>query len=282
MSGFVENVEFWHWWIAAALLLVLEIFAPGAIFLWLGISAVVVGFLLWGIPSMSWEIQIVIFAILSVVNVLAWRMYLRKNPIKTDQPVLNRRGHQYVGRVFTLTEPIVNGVGKIKVDDTTWKVSGMDREPEPSLFEEALPIFIDCYRQNACKQSRLYDGVREGLDHLTNNDYKLGCVTNKLSQFTDIILETLELQDKFGIVISGDTLAKKKPDPLPLLHAAEYFGVSPNRSLMVGDSVNDVRAARAAGFQVLCVSYGYNLGQDIRLANPDHVVDSLAELEAAF
>jgi len=160
--------------------------------------------------------------------------------------------------------------------------NNFDREPEPSLFEEALPIFIDCYWQNACKQSRLYDGVREGLDHLTNNDYKLGCVTNKLSQFTDIILETLGLQDKFGIVISGDTLAKKKPDPLPLLHAAEYFGVSPHRSLMVGDSVNDVRAARAAGFQVLCVSYGYNLGQDIRLANPDQVVDSLAELEAAF
>ncbi|MEE8234404.1 MAG: phosphoglycolate phosphatase [Gammaproteobacteria bacterium] len=160
--------------------------------------------------------------------------------------------------------------------------NNFDREPEPSLFEEALPIFIDCYRQNACKQSRLYDGVREGLDHLINNDYKLGCATNKLSQFTNTILETLSIQNEFGIVISGDTLPKKKPDPLPLIHAAEYFGVSPARSLMVGDSVNDVRAARAAGFQVLCVSYGYNLGQDIRLANPDHVVDSLAELEAAF
>lgn len=160
--------------------------------------------------------------------------------------------------------------------------NNFDREPEPSLFEEALPLFINCYRQNACKQSQLYDGVREGLDYLASNQFKLGCVTNKLSQFTNIILETLGIQNKFGIVISGDTLPKKKPDPLPLLHAAEYFGVSPARSLMVGDSVNDVRAARAAGFQVLCVSYGYNLGQDIRLANPDHVVDTLAELEAAF
>jgi len=157
-----------------------------------------------------------------------------------------------------------------------------DKEPEASLFEKALPIFIDCYRENACKHSQLYAGVREGLDYLTSNDFKLGCVTNKLSQFTNTILETLDIKNEFGIVISGDTLAKEKPDPLPLLHAAEYFGVKPEQSLMVGDSVNDVNAARAAGFQVLCVSYGYNLGQDIHLANPDHVVESLADLADVF
>ncbi len=160
--------------------------------------------------------------------------------------------------------------------------SDFNEEPEASLFEKALPMFIDCYKENACKHSRLYAGVREGLEYLTSNNFKLGCVTNKLSQFTDTILETLEIQKAFGIVISGDTLTKKKPDPMPLLHAAEYFGISPNRSLMVGDSVNDVSAARAAGFQVLCVSYGYNLGQDIHLANPDLVVDSLADLVNIF
>ena len=160
--------------------------------------------------------------------------------------------------------------------------SDFNEEPEASLFEKALPMFIDCYKENACKHSRLYAGVREGLEYLTSKQFKLGCVTNKLSQFTDTILETLEIQKAFGIVISGDTLTKKKPDPMPLLHAAEYFGISPNRSLMVGDSVNDVSAARAAGFQVLCVSYGYNLGQDIHLANPDLVVDSLADLVNIF
>ena len=103
-----------------------------------------------------------------------------------------------------------------------------------------------------------------------------------MSQFTNTILETLGIKDAFGIVISGDTLTKKKPDPMPLLHAAKHFATSPGMSLMVGDSVNDVQAARAAGFQVLCVSYGYNLGQDIHLANPDFVVDSLAELENTF
>jgi phosphoglycolate phosphatase len=157
-----------------------------------------------------------------------------------------------------------------------------DKEPKTSLFKKALPIFLNNYRENACTHSQLYAGVREGLEYLTNNDFKLGCVTNKLRQFTNTILETLKIQDAFGIVISGDTLPKKKPDPLPLLHAAEYFNVSPTQSLMVGDSINDVSAARAAGFQVLCVSYGYNLGQDIRLAKPDYVVDSLADLVNIF
>ncbi len=158
----------------------------------------------------------------------------------------------------------------------------LDREPEASLYEKALPIFIDCYKENACKHSQLYAGVREGLDYLDNNNIKLGCVTNKMSQFTDTILDTLKIQDLFGIVISGDTLTKKKPDPMPLLHAAEYFNISPTQSLMVGDSINDVQAARAAGFQVLCVSYGYNPGQDIRHANPDFVVDSLADMVNIF
>ena len=176
-------------------------------------------------------------------------------------------------------EWVGNGIDRLVKRGLT---NDFDGEPDASLFEKALPIFIDSYREHACKHSQLYAGVREGLDYLESNDIKLGCVTNKLSQFTNTILETLDIQDKFGIVISGDTLAKKKPDPLPLLHAAKYFGVKPERSLMVGDSVNDVSAARAAGFQILCVSYGYNLGQDIRLANPDYMVDSLADLVNIF
>jgi phosphoglycolate phosphatase len=154
-----------------------------------------------------------------------------------------------------------------------------NKEPEASLFAKALPLFINEYKQNACKRSRLYDGVKEGLAYLISNQFKLACVTNKQSQFTHTILETLGIQNTFGIVISGDTLPKKKPDPLPLLHAAKYFGVSASQALMVGDSINDVSAA---GFQVLCVSSGYNLGQDIRLANPDLVVDSLAAFPDVF
>ena len=88
----------------------------------------------------------------------------------------------------------------------------------------------------------------------------LGCVTNKAAQFTLPLLTDLGVIDRFGIVVSGDTLPQKKPDPAPLLHAAAHFGVDPTQSLMVGDSVSDVKAARAAGFGIVCMSYGYNHG----------------------
>ncbi|MFV1993671.1 MAG: NfeD family protein [Acidiferrobacterales bacterium] len=126
MIEFLAALEFWHWWIAAALLIILEILAPGAFFLWMGISAGIVGLLLLIAPAISWELQLFVFTVLSIISVVAWRVYLKKNPIQSDAPTLNRRGQQYVGRVFTLTEAIVNGVGKIKVDDTLWKVSGKD------------------------------------------------------------------------------------------------------------------------------------------------------------
>jgi phosphoglycolate phosphatase len=103
-------------------------------------------------------------------------------------------------------------------------------------------------------------------------------VTNKAEQFTVPLLKDLGIFDDFGIVISGDTLEKKKPDPLPLLHAAKFFGVDPKDSMMLGDSVSDVKASRAAGFEIICMSYGYNHGNDIRDTNPDLVIDSMAEL----
>ena len=106
----------------------------------------------------------------------------------------------------------------------------------------------------------------------------MGCVTNKAAQFTEPLLKDLGVFDDFSIVISGDTLEKKKPDPAPLLHASEFFGCDPAQSMMIGDSVSDVAAARAAGFQIICMSYGYNHGVDIREASPDAVVDSMLEI----
>ncbi len=154
----------------------------------------------------------------------------------------------------------------------------MDGEPEPALFDQAYPIFLALYQDNTSARSRLYPGVREGLEGLRAAGYRLACVTNKAEQFTLPILRDLGIHDYFGLVVSGDTLSVKKPDPAPLLHAAEFFKVRPERSLMVGDSVNDVKAARAAGFTAICVPYGYNHGKDIREANPDAVVESLAQL----
>ena len=88
--------------------------------------------------------------------------------------------------------------------------------------------------------------------------------------------------DDMRIIIAGDTLPKKKPDPLPLLHAASFFKTDPKNSLMIGDSINDVKAARAANFQIVCVSYGYNHGNDILDSNPDAILDSLADLPKLF
>jgi phosphoglycolate phosphatase len=158
-------------------------------------------------------------------------------------------------------------------------IGQLDGEPDEADFTRAYPIFLDLYAENTSKRSILYPGVREGLDWLKAAGYPLGCVTNKAAQFTEPLLKDLGVYDRFGIVISGDSLPKKKPDPLPLLHAAEHFGVAPADSLMVGDSVSDVRAARAAGFGIVCMSYGYNHGENIRLANSDAVIDSMIELQ---
>ena len=157
-------------------------------------------------------------------------------------------------------------------------IGALDGEPDEALFNKAYPIYLELYDANVSERSMLYPGVREGLAWLKQQGFKLGCVTNKVAQFTLPLLKNLGVYDDFGIVICGDTLPQKKPDPAPLLHAAKHFGVSPQQSLMLGDSVSDVKAARAAGFKIICMSYGYNHGQDIRTAHPDAVIDSMAEL----
>ncbi|MCK5263781.1 MAG: phosphoglycolate phosphatase [Gammaproteobacteria bacterium] len=158
-------------------------------------------------------------------------------------------------------------------------IGQLDGEPDDALFEKAYPIFLDLYDKNVCERSCLYEGVREALDFLKTTDVKIGCVTNKNAQFTLPILDKLGVKDDFEIIICGDTLDRKKPDPLPLLHAAEKLGATPEQSLMLGDSMSDVKAARAAGFDIICMSYGYNHGEDIRDYNPDAVVDSMAEIK---
>lgn len=116
--------DFWHWWILALGLIILETVLPGTFFLWMGLSAIVLGLLAYVIPSMDWETQLMLFAILSLVSIVGWRMWQRKHPDVSDQPTLNRRAEQYVGRVFTLETPIENGFGKVKVGDTFWRVQG--------------------------------------------------------------------------------------------------------------------------------------------------------------
>jgi len=119
-------IEFWYWWVAGLAFLAIEVFMPGTFFLWMGVASGVVGAVLLVHPALSVDAQLLIFAVLSVGAVVAWRLYARKNPPRSDEPTLNRRGAQYIGRSFALSEAIDNGVGKIRVDDTTWKVKGPD------------------------------------------------------------------------------------------------------------------------------------------------------------
>ncbi len=157
-------------------------------------------------------------------------------------------------------------------------VGALDGEPDEAEFERAYPVFLELYAEHNGERSRPYPGVVEGLEWMAAEGFTLGCITNKAARFTEPLLEALDLTRFFRITISGDTLPKKKPDPLPLLYACEHFGVQPAAALMLGDSVSDVKAARAAGFAIVCVSYGYNHGNDIRDAVPDAVIDSFVEL----
>ena len=157
-------------------------------------------------------------------------------------------------------------------------VNDLNGYPDQALFDKAMPIFNELYAENTSKRSKLYDGVLDGMEFLKSLDLKIGCVTNKAAQFTIPLLKDLGLHDEFEVIICGDTLEKKKPDPAPLLYASKQLGVKPEDSLMLGDSKSDVKAARAADFAIICVSYGYNHGEDIRHYEPDAVIDSMAEL----
>ena len=126
LTAILAMAKFWHWWIFGAVLLIVEVAAPGAFFLWMGVAASVTGLALLVFPSLGWEYQFLVFALFSVVSIVAWRRYLKSRPIETDKPMLNRRGEQYVGRTLTLAEPIVNGIGKVRISDTTWKIEGDD------------------------------------------------------------------------------------------------------------------------------------------------------------
>ncbi len=169
-----------------------------------------------------------------------------------------------------------NGVDRLvkrALTDTLWE------DPAEALFAQAQPIFMALYADNTSGRSGLYDGVVEGLEYLKLAGFRIGCVTNKAEAFTVPLLKDMGIHDYFEIIVSGDTTAKKKPDPMPLLYAADKTGVAPEDCLMIGDSMHDVEAARRANFQVVSVPYGYNHGVDIREAKPDAVIESLAELK---
>jgi phosphoglycolate phosphatase len=153
-------------------------------------------------------------------------------------------------------------------------------EGEPEGFADALAKFMSVYADNVCVRSVLYPGVLEGIKVLKAEGYKLACLTNKHSDFTLPLLDKLGVAEYLDYTGSGNEFAKHKPHPEPLLKTAERFGVAPQDCLMVGDSENDIEAARAAGYAFIAVPYGYRRCVNIEDLGADAVIESIANLPA--
>ncbi|MEJ7931612.1 phosphoglycolate phosphatase [Ramlibacter sp. AN1015] len=147
-------------------------------------------------------------------------------------------------------------------------------------FDAAWRSYQRQYEAVNGRHARVYPGAREGLRKLRGRGLRMACVTNKPLAFAQALLAKTGLAGEFELVFGGDSFAKRKPHPMPLLMACSALGVEPSRTLVVGDSVNDAQAARAAGCPVVLVSYGYNHGQPVQKVDADAVLDSIADLRA--
>lgn len=156
--------------------------------------------------------------------------------------------------------------------------SEVDSELDEILVKKALEIFLEFYTKNLCVQTRLYPNVAKTLNSLKAKDYRLAIITNKPYDFIEPILQGLNIDNIFELFIGGDSLKLKKPNPEPLLYVCQSLGVSNIDTLMIGDSKNDILAAKAAAIESIGVSYGYNYGEDISVYNPDIVVDDFGEI----
>ena len=157
--------------------------------------------------------------------------------------------------------------GKRELDDTIVAVK----------IEEALQIFLEIYEKNLCVATKPYDGVVDTLEKLKEN-YTLAIVTNKPFKFVSPILDKLGIDVLFECILGGDSLEKKKPDPLPLEYVCQTLDVSIENTLMIGDSKNDILAANACSMDSVGVTYGYNYGEDIGLHKPTIIIDDFGEL----
>lgn len=143
----------------------------------------------------------------------------------------------------------------------------------------AFQVFERHYRQRCGTRSRLYPHVRETLQHLKTQGIRLAVVTNKEAIYTEIVLKVHQLNDYFDLIISGDTLSTKKPNPEGILHCLSTWGVSNQNALFVGDSSIDAQTARAAGLKVWLLPYGYNMGQPIQDSRPDRLILDFSQLQ---
>jgi len=160
--------------------------------------------------------------------------------------------------------------------------SEIDKNLNTAFAADALETFLAFYAQNLCMATVTYPNVSSTLNALKSMGYRLAIVTNKPFAFVEPILEGLDLKGLFELILGGDSLAQKKPDPAPLLHVCDALGVTVEECVMVGDSKNDILAANACCMQSIGVTYGYNYGEDIGVYNPDIVIGDFADILKTF
>ena len=174
---------------------------------------------------------------------------------------------------------IGNGIPKLVKRALTKDFNG---EPDPALFDKALPIFMQNYEQNVCVDSYLYEGVVDTLKSLHDQGYILGCVTNKAASCTLPLLAQLEIDRYFTSIVSGDTCTHKKPHPEPILFGLEEMDLPTSQCLLVGDSAHDIHAAKAAGIPAIAVNYGYSQGVDLSTESPYAIVENFVDILQYF
>ena len=171
---------------------------------------------------------------------------------------------------------------KVLVEHALSASLAADEELDPALVTDVLAIFLQHYQHCLSDNTTLYDDVKDALCILKAAGFRLAIITNKIEAFTLPILKTLGIIELFEIIISGDTLAEKKPNPAQLNFALEQLNVSAKQCVMIGDSKNDILAAHAAKISSIGLTYGYNYGEDIKTYQPQWCFDSFAELLAAI
>jgi phosphoglycolate phosphatase len=149
---------------------------------------------------------------------------------------------------------------------------------DEAMVNNALTLFLTYYQRCLCVESSLYDGVKETLLALKAQNFRLAIITNKPEQFIEPIIAGFALEGLFELQLGGDSLVQRKPHPLPLIHACEILNTPVEQCLMIGDSKNDILAAKAANMQSIGVTYGYNNGEDIGVYQPDWRVEKFTDI----
>jgi len=188
----------------------------------------------------------------------AMRMQMRQRPLRQDVVAT------YVGKG---SEVLVRRALTDSLDETI----------EPDRLSEGMQLFYQYYHAVNGDKTVVYDGVLDGLKSFREQGLKMAVVTNKPGEFTEPLLVRTGLAGFFEHAVSGDTCARKKPDPMPLEHACQLLEAQPQNTLVIGDSRNDVQAARAAGMAVVAVPYGYNEGQGVQNLDADAIVATIDE-----